>query len=394
MSYGSSYGRSAPKSPLGCLLALILGAGAVAASSLLAVVLVWWLLPVADAPPTPTSPEAQPRPVEPRPEYGSEEEARIALFERTKNSVVNVDTLRLQRDLDLRLTGQQFGTGSGFVWDNKGYIVTNFHVIQPALYSQGVDVNVRLADGSRWNARIHGVAPEYDLAVLRISARPDRLEPITVGSSSDLQVGQDAFAIGNPFGQSQTLTVGVISALGRVIQSPADVPIEGVIQTDAALNPGNSGGPLLDLGGRLIGVNSAITSPSQASAGIGYAIPVDLVNQVVPKLIGRSERELRPSLGLTAVPESITRDIGFETGVLVKDVRPNGPADKAGIVGVRQSLGRIRLGDLIVAVNDEPVEGIESLNRTIAALEAGDTVKLTVQRDGQTREIEVTLEGV
>jgi S1-C subfamily serine protease len=221
------------------------------------------------------------------------------------------------------------GTGSGFVWDTKGNIITNFHVIQNADAAQ-----VTLADQSNWKAQVVGVAADKDLAVLRIDAPSNRLRPIPLGTSKELQVGQSVFAIGNPFGLDQSLTTGVISALGREIDSVTRRPIQGVIQTDAAINPGNSGGPLLDSAGRLIGVNTQIFSPSGASAGIGFAIPVDTVNRIVPELI-RSGKIIRPGLGVELAEEQIAKKIGV-SGVVIVDVARGGPAAKAGIRPTRR----------------------------------------------------------
>src|SRR5215207_4719014 len=250
-------------------------------------------------------PDAKPREVTPRGERGADELERIWVFKDVSPGVANVDTLRIQRAGYVGVSERAVGTGSGFVWDEQGRIVTNFHVIQDTLQvtpagavtiRPSATVRVTLAEGGAWNARLVGVAPDKDLAVLQIDAPAGSLKPIPVGSSGDLEVGQTVYAIGNPFGQSLTFTHGIVSALDREIQSATDRPITGVIQTDAPLNPGNSGGPLLDREGRLIGVNTAITSPTGGNVGIGYAIPVDTVNQVVTQLI-RTGRSPRPSLG-------------------------------------------------------------------------------------------------
>jgi len=216
---------------------------------------------------------ALPRAITPRGDLAEEEKTTIALFRQASPSVVHITTLAVRQDafsLDVFQIPQ--GTGSGFVWDNQGRIVTNFHVIRDADAAQ-----VTLADHSSWKARLVGAYPDKDLAVLMVDAPKDRLHPIAIGTSHDLQVGQRLFAIGNPFGLDQSLTTGIISALGREIESVNRRAIKDMIQTDAAINPGNSGGPLLDSSGRLIGVNTAIYSPSGASAGIGFAIPVDEV---------------------------------------------------------------------------------------------------------------------
>jgi S1-C subfamily serine protease len=229
---------------------------------------------------------AVPRVVTPRGDLAEEEKATIELFRQASKSVVYITAIALRRDaFSLNVYEIPEGTGSGFMWDEEGHIVTNYHVIRTANGCQ-----VTLADNSTYSAELVGAAPAKDLAVLRIDAPKRLLRPIPVGTSRDLLVGQKVFAIGNPFGLDQTLTTGVISALNREIQSVARQPIQGVIQTDAAINPGNSGGPLLDSAGRLIGVNTAIFSPSGAYAGIGFAIPVDTVNEVVPKLIQQGQK--------------------------------------------------------------------------------------------------------
>jgi S1-C subfamily serine protease len=244
----------------------------------------WWLLVRGQQ--SSTSSAGQPRVVTPRGELSSLEKSIIELQQMAAPSVVHITRLGLERDMLTRNVYQvPEGTGSGFIWDDQGHIVTNFHVIQNA---RGAEVT--LSDGSNWSAKLVGVAPKNDLAVLSIDAPKSKLVPITVGSSHELKTGQLVFAIGNPFGLDESLTMGIISALGREIESVTHEPIKDVIQTDAAINPGNSGGPLLDSAGRLIGVNTAIYSPSGASAGIGFAIPVDDVNKVVPDLIAKARK--------------------------------------------------------------------------------------------------------
>jgi S1-C subfamily serine protease len=280
-------------------------------------------------------PRAAPRAISPRGELWPDEKSTIELFRQASPAVVNITAIGVQRDLfTLNLYQIPQGTGSGFVWDTRGNIITNFHVIQNAAVAQ-----VTLGDQSNWKAQVVGVAADKDLAVLRIDAPAERLRPIPLGTSKELQVGQSVLAIGNPFGLDQSLTTGVISALGREIDSVTRRPIQGVIQTDAAINPGNSGGPLLDSAGRLIGVNTQIYSPTGASAGIGFAIPVDTVNRIVPELI-RSGKIIRPGLGVELAEEQIARKIGIN-GALIVDVMRGGPAAKAGIRRTRrESSGR------------------------------------------------------
>jgi len=334
-------------------------------------------------------PRAAARAVTPRADLFSGEKSTIHLFRHASPAVVNITAIGVQRDLfTLNLYQIPQGTGSGFVWDTQGNIITNFHVIQNADAAQ-----VTLADQSNWKARVVGVAPDKDLAVLRIDAPTDRLHPIPIGTSKDLQVGQSVFAIGNPFGLDQTLTTGVISALNREIESVTRRPIQGVIQSDAAINPGNSGGPLLDSAGRMIGVNTAIYSPSGASAGIGFAIPVDTVNRIVPELI-RSGKVTRPGLGIQIADEQIAERLGV-AGVLVIDVARGSAASKAGIQPTRRDAeGRLRLGDIVVAIDGKKVSTPNDLFLLLEKYKIGDAVTISLLRDGKTVQTKVTLEAV
>ena len=334
-------------------------------------------------------PRAAPLAVTSRGDLLSDEKSTIALFRQASPAVVNITALGVQRDLfTLNLYQIPQGTGSGFVWDHSGNVITNFHVIQNADAAQ-----VTLADQSNWKARVVGVAPDKDLAVLRIDAPSKRLQPIPIGTSKDLQVGQSVFAIGNPFGLDQTLTTGVISALNREIESVTRRPIQGVIQSDAAINPGNSGGPLLDSAGRLIGVNTAIYSPSGASAGIGFAIPVDTVNRIVPELI-RSGRVTRPGLGIQIADEQIAERLGVN-GVLVVDVARGSAASKAGIQPTRRDAeGKLRLGDIITTVDGKTVATPNDLFLLLEKYKIGDVVTLSMLRDGKTVQARIALEAV
>jgi S1-C subfamily serine protease len=349
-------------------------------------------------------PNAKPREVTPRGERDAFEKERIQVFKDVSPSVVNVDTLRIQRRGYAGLSERALGTGSGFVWDTQGRIVTNFHVVQDTLevsaegavsIRAAATVRVTLAEGGSWNAHLVGVAPDNDVAVLQIDAPASALKPIPVGSSSDLEVGQTVYAIGNPFGQSLTFTHGIVSALDREIQSVTDRPITGVIQTDASLNPGNSGGPLLDREGRLIGVNTAITSPSGGNVGIGYAIPVDAVNQVVTDLI-RTGRSPKPSLGIVVLRERDTRALGFDKGVMIAEVRPGSAAAKAGLHGFQTdpATGRQAPGDLILAVDGEPVNTIADFQKVMGRMKVQQTITLTVRRGDETKDVKVSLEGI
>jgi S1-C subfamily serine protease len=329
---------------------------------------------------------AEPREVTPRGALNAEERSLTELFEEAAPSAVYITSLARQRDLfSFNVLEIPRGTGSGFVWDNHGHVVTNFHVIEA-----GDAFQVTLADQSEWSATPVGVAPEKDLAVLRVEAPPGRLQPIALGTSDDLKVGQQVMAIGNPFGFDQTLTTGIISALGREIRSATGIPIRGVIQTDAAINPGNSGGPLLDSSGRLIGVNTAIYSTSGSYAGIGFAIPADTVNWVVPDLIAFGKVR-RPALGVELAPDRWTRRYGIE-GVLVLNVMAGSGAATAGLQPTtRDRRGRIILGDIIVAVGDEAVRSSGELRLALEQHQVGDTVTVTVVRDRREVQLEVVL---
>jgi S1-C subfamily serine protease len=331
-------------------------------------------------------PTAKPREVAAARDFSSEEAANIELFREASPSVLHITTTRLGRDrVTFNLQEIPQGTGSGFLWNDLGHVVTNFHVLQNA---QGAKVT--LADNSQWDARLVGAAPDSDIAVLKIDAPRERLKPIAIGESANLQVGQKVFAIGNPFGLDQTLTTGVISALGRQIQSASGRPIDGVIQTDAAINPGNSGGPLLDSSGRLIGVNTAIYSPSGTYAGIGFAVPVDTVNRVVPQIIQDGNTD-RPGLGIYIVDDSITQRLGLE-GVLVSGVAENSAAAEAGIESTHyDEQGDLVLGDLIIAIDGQEVKKSEDLFRILGQRNVGDQVKLTVLRDDQPVELAAVL---
>ncbi|MEM1219566.1 MAG: trypsin-like peptidase domain-containing protein [Bacteroidota bacterium] len=316
-----------------------------------------------------------------------EEKATIALFEDAAPSVVFITTSNVRVDFFSRkATEIPRGTGSGFVWDQQGHIVTNFHVLQ------GADrATVTLANGDVYEASLVGVAPDKDLAVLKIDIEPSLLRPLPAGRSYDLRVGQSVYAIGNPFGLDQTLTTGIISALGREIESVSGLPIREAIQTDAAINPGNSGGPLLDSNGDLIGVNTAIYSPSGAYAGIGFSIPVDVVSWVVPELIQHG-RIMRPTLGVELAPTQTAARLGLR-GALIMQILEGSAADQAGLQPTyRDANGAIRMGDLIIGIDQI---GIESTNDLILALERyrpGDQITVTVARNNQTIELPLTLD--
>ena len=331
--------------------------------------------------------DAAPRGVSPRTTLTADELANIDVFKRLSPSVVHITTLATERDFFNRSVQQvPRGTGTGFVWDSGGHIVTNFHVIQ-----EGSGVRVTLADQSSWPATLVGAFADRDLAVLKINAPRDKLPAIPIGSSRDLLVGQKVFAIGNPFGLDQTLTVGIVSALNREIDSTNQRTIRGVIQTDAAINPGNSGGPLLDSAGRLIGVNTAIYSPSGASAGIGFAIPVDEVNRIVPRLI-RDGRITRPTLGVASANDGLRRALRAPEGVALVQVTPGGPAARAGLQAyARNRDGSIAPGDVITAINDEPVASLDDMLTVLEKHQPGQSLTLALWRNGSKRKQAVQL---
>ena len=315
----------------------------------------------------------------------ADEQRVIDLFDRLSPSVVFITTMGATQGYFGRGHMAPQGAGSGFVWDDSGHIVTNFHVI-----AQAQEAVVTLADGSEWPASLVGAAPDQDLAVLKIEAPENRLEPIPVGRSKALKVGQFAMAIGNPFGLDQTLTTGVVSALDRQIESISGRQIYGVIQTDAAINPGNSGGPLIDSGGRLIGVNAAIKSPSGSSAGIGFAVPVDTVSRIVPQLI-KNGRAARAGLGVMLAGTAVAQRFGVD-GAVVREVNPGSPAEQAGIVGFEQDrYGRVRLGDVIVGVDRQAVKTVDDLTRLLDGHAVGEEVVVELDRNGARREVKVQL---
>jgi S1-C subfamily serine protease len=334
--------------------------------------------------------EGRPRPVTPPPaELGPDERATIAIFERSAKSVVFIANTAIQRDIwSFNVMEVPQGSGTGFVWNKQGHIVTNFHVIY------GADaIKVTLANRTEYQAKLVGADPDHDLAVLQIQAPESLLEPLAIGSSHDLRVGQKVLAIGNPFGLDHTLTTGVVSALGRTIKSMSNRTIEGVVQTDAAINPGNSGGPLLDSSGRLIGVNTQIVSPSGAYAGIGFAVPVDTVNRIVPELI-KHGKLIRPGLGVSLVPDAIARQWGIK-GLIIGRVWRGGSADRAGLRGARETTtGRVEIGDIIVAVAGKPVTTTDELMDVLEGHKVGAQVIVEILRGNRREHVTVILQAV
>ena len=325
--------------------------------------------------------EIIPRPVTARGELAPDENNTIEIFRQNSPSVVYVTSIALRRSLfSFNAVEIPQGTGSGFIWDDKGRIVTNYHVI-----SDANRIEVTMADNSIWKALLVGVAPDKDLAVLQLTSLPGQLRPIAVGESDNLLVGQKVFAIGNPFGFDQTITSGIISALNREIQSITGRNIQGVIQTDAAINPGNSGGPLLDSAGRLIGVNTAIYSPSGSYAGIGFAVPVDTVNAIVPQIIQHG-RVVEPGIGVTFVDKRVARQLGVE-GLLILHLAENGPAAQAGLLGTAQYRGEIVLGDAILAIDGVKVSNVAQLQNEMERHGLGAEVEFTVARNDKVRKV-------
>jgi S1-C subfamily serine protease len=353
------------------------------------VLLVWQLLPWIEQ--DLISPSAKPRAITPRGNLSEFERTTIDIFNRSKASVVYISTRQRVMDLWTRnVFSVPRGTGSGFIWDKLGDVVTNNHVIAGAS-----EARVRLNDGRDYPATLVGASPSHDLAVLRIRVPFNLPPPVPIGTSHDLQVGQEVYAIGNPFGLDWTLTTGVVSALDRSLTEDDGATIDHLIQTDAAINPGNSGGPLLDSAGRLIGINTAIYSPSGAYAGIGFAVPVDTVNRVVPQLIAHG-RYLRPTLGVALdehINRLVTRKLGVK-GVLILRVEPGSPAEAANLRGTRVSPdGQVIPGDIIQAVNGTSIDSVNGLIARLDDFKAGDTVTLTILRNGHTMSVKVTLQS-
>lgn len=316
-----------------------------------------------------------------------EDEANtIDVVRRTKNSVIFVTNIQLVRDFFFSSEeAVPRGSGSGFVWDDKGHIVTNFHVIQ-----DGDIFNVALPGGEQRRARLVGREPNKDIAVLRVEGDLAGLFPLPVGASRNLQVGQKVIAIGNPFGFDHSVTSGIVSALGRSMPGAGGVTIRDMIQTDASINPGNSGGPLLNSAGELIGMNTMIISPSGASSGIGFAIPVDTIRKIVPEII-RNGKVVHPGLGVSLMSDQYAQRIGVE-GVAILDVPRGSGAARAGLEGLsRDRFGRLFLGDIVVAVNGTKVGSYDDLYTALEEKRIGDTVTLTVKRENKERTVRLAL---
>jgi 2-alkenal reductase len=325
------------------------------------------------------------RPVVERGTLGAEESAVVALFERASSAVVSIEASNLRRVRGYGPAEVTEGSGSGFVWDEDGHVVTNMHVVRG-----GSLFTVRFQDGSAHRAELVGVAPDYDLAVLVLGESAPAARPLPIGRSHDLKVGQRAFAIGCPFGLEQTLTTGVVSGLERMIESQSGLAIHGVIQTDAAINPGNSGGPLLDSAGRLIGVNTAIAAATGANTGVGFAVPVDTVNRIVPRILREGDIE-RAGLGILLAKDLFAADAGLE-GAVIDRVTPGGPADRAGLLGLDEPrAGEIVLGDVIVGIDEHVVRRQADLYQALELARPGDEVRVRLNRAGPNGRREVEL---
>jgi 2-alkenal reductase len=322
----------------------------------------------------------EPRPVAPRADIAGEERRAADIFAQTAPSVAYIFVRRSGNGF----VSEAGGTGSGFVWDRAGHIVTNHHVIAAAS-----EVGVVIDQGQVLPARVVGSAPWADLAVLRLDVPAENLRPILVGRSADLVVGQTVYAIGNPFGLTRTMTTGIISALDRRLPTAAGREVAGVIQIDAAINPGNSGGPLVDSAGRLIGVTTAILAPAGTFAGVGFAVPVDTVNRIVPALI-RNGRAPLPGIGIRALGEEVASRLGL-SGVVVHSVVPGSSAAKAGLRGLGE---RGQLGDVIVAANDKRVVDVADLADELERVGIGNRARLTVLRGGSTMTVDVIVQDI
>lgn len=339
-----------------------------------------------------TNPRREQRPITENSAFRmtTEEAVNVAVYEKVNKSVVNITT-QMQAGGGLFFRGLSAeGAGSGMVIDQSGHILTNFHVIEDA---NRIEVN--LFDGSSYEATLIGADPVNDIAIIKISADADVLHPVTLGDSSQLKVGMKVFTIGNPFGLERTMTTGIISSLNRTLQVRENRTIKSIIQIDAAVNPGNSGGPLLDTQGNLIGVNTAIASKNGQNAGVGFAIPANLVARVVPQLL-QFGRVIRPEIGIQHVYET-------DAGLLIETMTPDGPAEAAGLRGpevVRQRRGpfvveRIdrSVADLIIGVDGQKVETVDDFLGYIETKKPGDKVVLEILRGSETLKVTIELTG-
>lgn len=315
-----------------------------------------------------------------------DEQNTIDIAQNSSKSVVFITNVQLVRDFFFQEEeAVARGTGSGFVWDNQGHIVTNYHVIE-----DGDIFAVTLPNHDYLKAKLVGIDPTKDIAVLKIEENAEKMAPLKIGTSQNLRVGQKVIAIGNPFGFDQTVTTGIVSALGRKMLGIGRVTIRDMVQTDASINPGNSGGPLLNSDGELIGMNTMIYSQTGTYSGVGFAVPVDTIKRIVPQII-KYGKVIRPGLGITLVPDQYLSQYNIK-GVAVREVVPNGPAHRAGIKGLkRDRWGRLYFQDIIVAINQYKITSYDDLYNALDHFRVGDTVTVTVERDDQIRKVKLTL---
>lgn len=349
-------------------------------------------------------PDYTPRTVTPRGDLAADEESTIRVFELASPSVVYVRTkgAAIRRDGSM-VQDLEFSSGSGFVWDEDGHIVTNLHVVNDALQRPGLALEIQFSDGIVFDATIIGAVKEHDIAVLKVDAQPSRLQPITLGTSEDLRVGQRVLAIGNPFGYDHTLSTGVIGGLDRLVSTESeDESMSGMIQTDAAINPGNSGGPLLDSSGRLIGVNTAIVSTTGASAGLGFAVTVADVIESVDRILKGSAAGPVPELGLTLLDREEAVEIGIppetlDRGPMIRNIIPGTAADEAGLLplAIRDTFTSrmIRMGDQVTHMDGIPIRSNEQLVEMVLSKKPGDVVNLTILRRDQRLEVSAQLKA-
>jgi S1-C subfamily serine protease len=319
------------------------------------------------------------------------ESKTIEIYRKVVPSTVNVSNIKLARNFYYGEVEMPQGQGSGFVWDEEGHIVTNFHVVQGG----NSFVITFHNDPKQYKASIVGISPEKDIAVLKLTNSPIKLHPIKVGVSRNLQVGQTSLAIGSPLGLDYTLTTGVISALGRKIQSPYGLTIDDVIQTDAAINQGNSGGPLLNSSSELIGINTAIASLTGSNAGLGFAVPSDTINRIVPQLI-KHGKVIRPGLGISIIPDQakIAR-LQIKKGIVISHVDEKGSAAQAGLKGMTQDgFGRYYLGDIILSVDGKEVNNLDDIYQILDKKNIGDTIDVKYRRDGKDYKVKITLKAI
>ena len=315
--------------------------------------------------------------------------------------MVNVSTFRKGRTWEYGMVEVPSGAGSGIVWDRAGHIVTNYHVVAGMFSNRlqrgdrGKKITISFFMGkSQYEAEYVGGESNKDIAVLRLKQKPAKLTPIEIGISKDLQVGQGAIAIGNPFGLDHTMTSGIVSALGRQIESIGGAKIRNVIQTDADINPGNSGGPLVDTSGKLIGMNTMIVSRSGSSAGLGFAVPVDTIKRIVSEIIRYGEIK-RPGLGITLVSDKVKRHFDVKKGIIVGSVQKGGPAERAGLRGMKQdSWGRIYLGDVITAIDNNEVNSFDDIYHVLEKYSIAQKVTITYMRKGKKRTTQLTLKKI